>query len=133
MEIWQADNTGSYIHPSSQGYAARDLNFQGFGRFQTGSTGEYVFRTVKPGLYTGRTRHIHFKVKAAGLPTLTSQLYILGEAQNPTDSVLNGIQNATQRNSVIVPFAPISGSTVGALAARFDIVLSATPPAAPYL
>src|SRR5437763_9625357 len=29
IEIWQADNTGSYIHPSSQGYATRDTNFQG--------------------------------------------------------------------------------------------------------
>lgn len=127
MEIWHADNSGAYIHPSSQGYATRDLNFQGFGRFQTGSTGEYYFRTIKPGLYTGRTRHIHFKVKVAGYPTLTSQLYILGDAQNATDSVLNGIQGLQARNSVIVPFVPISGSVVGALAARFDIILSVTP------
>src|SRR2546426_9900468 len=32
MEIWHADNSGAYIHPSSTGYANRDLNFQGFGR-----------------------------------------------------------------------------------------------------
>src|SRR5688572_5341589 len=51
MEIWQADNSGAYIHPQSMGYAGRDLNFQGFGRFLTGSTGEYLFRTIKPGLY----------------------------------------------------------------------------------
>ena len=48
------------------GYANRDQNFQGFGRFLTGSTGEYFFRTIKAGLYTGRTRHIHFKVKVSG-------------------------------------------------------------------
>src|SRR5262245_32392615 len=41
VEIWHADNSGAYIHPSSIGYASRDQNFQGFGRFLTGSTGEY--------------------------------------------------------------------------------------------
>jgi hypothetical protein len=114
-------------------YATRDLNFQGFGRFLTGSSGEYLFRTIKPGLYTGRTRHIHFKVKVSGQPTLTSQLYILGEAQNASDSVLSGIRDTQARNSVIVPFVPIGGSTVGALAAQFDIVLSVTPSAVPAL
>jgi len=133
MEIWHADNSGAYIHPSSVGYANRDLNFQGFGRFLTGSTGEYLFRTIKPGLYTGRTRHIHFKVKVSGLPTLTSQLYFLSEPQNASDSVLNGIQNLQARSSVIVPFVPIEGSTINALAARFDIALSVTPSSVPAL
>src|SRR5207247_1463512 len=95
--------------------------------FLTSSSGEYLFRTIKPGLYTGRTRHIHFKVKVSGLPSLTSQLYFLGESQNSTDSVLNGIQDVQARNSVIVPFVPIEGSAIGALAARFDLVLSSTP------
>src|SRR5437667_619250 len=132
MEIWHADNTGAYIHPSSNGYANRDVNFQGFGRFLTGSSGEYLFRTIKPGLYTGRTRHIHFKVKAGG-QTLTSQLYFLGESQNASDSVLQGIRDTTARNSVIVPFVSIEGSSVGAIAARFDIVLSVTPSLVPVL
>src|SRR2546422_1385255 len=123
MEIWHADNSGAYIHPSSAGYANRDQNFQGFGRFLTSSSGEYLFRTIKPGLYTGRTRHIHFKVKVAGQPTLTSQLYFLGEPQNARDSVLAGIRDAAARNSVIAPFVSIEGSTVGALSAKFDIVL----------
>jgi len=133
MEIWHADNSGAYIHPSSIGYATRDQNFQGFGRFLTSSSGEYLFRTIKPGLYTGRTRHIHFKVKVAGQPTLTSQLYILGEPQNTGDSVLTGIRDAAARSSVIVPFVPIENSTVGALAAKFDIVLSVTPGSIPVL
>src|SRR5262249_26889258 len=55
VEIWHADRNGAYIHPASMGYANRDQNFQGFGRFLTSSTGEYLFRTIKPGLYTGRT------------------------------------------------------------------------------
>jgi protocatechuate 3,4-dioxygenase, beta subunit len=133
MEIWQADNSGAYIHPSSIGYANRDRNFQGFGRFLTGSTGEYFFRTIKAGLYPGRTRHIHFKVKVSGMPDLTSQLYFLGEPQNAMDGILNGIQNVQARNSVVVPFVPIEGSTIGAIAARFDIVLGITPSSVPIL
>src|SRR5262245_44907320 len=133
MEIWHADNSGAYIHPSSIGYATRDLNFQGFGRFITGSSGEYLFRTIRPGLYTVRTRHIHFNVKVPGHPTLTSQSYFLGEPQNASDGILNGINGARARNSVIVPFIPIEGSSIAALAARFDVVLSVTPSVVPSI
>ena len=125
VEIWQSDNTGAYLHPRSMGYASRDLNFQGYGMFETGSTGEYRFRTIKPGLYTGRTRHIHFKIKAAGRPELTTQCYFQGEPRNASDNVLRGIRNERERNSVIIPLAPLSGSNVGASTGRFDIVLSA--------
>jgi len=127
VEIWHADNTGAYIHPSSMGYTTRDQNFQGFGRFLTGSTGEYLFRTIVPGLYTGRTRHIHMKVKVAGRQDLTTQVYFAGEAMNATDSVLQEIQNAAQRSSVIVPFTAVAGSSVNALAGAFDVVLGVTP------
>lgn len=53
VEIWQADNNGAYIHSASP-IANRDSNFQGYGRFLTASSGEYLFRSVKPGLYPGR-------------------------------------------------------------------------------
>lgn len=39
---------------------------QGFGRFLTGSSGYYYFRTIKPVAYPGRTLHIHFAVKLEG-------------------------------------------------------------------
>ena len=123
LEIWQADAQGRFD----------TAEFAGWGRAATDAQGNYRFRTIKPGLYTGRTRHIHFKVKVSGLPSLTSQLYFLGESQNSTDSVLNGIQDVQARNSVIVPFVPIEGSAIGALAARFDIVLSSTPATVPVI
>ncbi len=37
VEIWQADNTGAYIHTEGR-REQMDDNFQGFGRFLTGST-----------------------------------------------------------------------------------------------
>src|SRR5207248_2811993 len=49
VEIWQCDNNGVYLHSANfGGHTKQDRNFQGFGRFLTGSTGEYVFRTIKP-------------------------------------------------------------------------------------
>src|SRR5262249_54776532 len=58
VEIWQCDNNGAYLHTGTGNADKRDTNFQGFGRFMTGSTGEYFFRTIKPVPYPGRTPHI---------------------------------------------------------------------------
>ncbi len=41
VEIWQVDKNGAYLHPGSANRDRRDANFQGFGRFLTGSSGEY--------------------------------------------------------------------------------------------
>src|SRR5687767_153960 len=37
VEIWQCDNNGAYLHAGSSNREKRDSNFQGFGRFLTGS------------------------------------------------------------------------------------------------
>src|SRR5436853_244242 len=73
VEIWQVDNNGVYLH-SKDTHAARDKNFQGFGRFLTGSTGEYYFRTIKPVLYPGRTRHIEWVKVKSGQRELNSTI-----------------------------------------------------------
>lgn len=125
VEIWQSDNTGAYLHPKSMGYPTRDVNFQGYGSFETGSTGEYLFRTIKPGLYTGRTRHIHFKISSAGRQGLTTQCYFQGEPRNASDNVLQRIRSEAERNSVIIALTPVRDSNIAASAGRFDIVLSA--------
>ncbi len=129
VEIWQVDNNGVYLHTGSNNHAGRDKNFQGFGRFLTGSTGEYYFRTVRPVLYPGRTRHIHFAIKMKGREKWTTQCYVKGEPQNERDGVLRAIKDPKARESVIVDFAPVKGSRIGELAARFDIVLGFTPAA----
>lgn len=130
VEIWQVDNHGHYLHSrgmNSRTSAARDAGFQGFGRFETSSSGEYRFRTIKPVPYPGRTPHIHMKVKRRDRDVLTTQCYVKGEPQNDRDGVLRGIRDARARESVIVDFTPIPGSRAGELAARFDIVLGVTP------
>jgi protocatechuate 3,4-dioxygenase beta subunit len=126
VEIWQVDNNGVYLH-SGDKHAARDKNFQGFGRFLTGSSGEYYFRTIKPVLYPGRTRHIHFAIKMKGHDKWTTQCYVKGEPHNERDGVYKDIQNPKARESVTIDFAPIKGLRAGELAAKFDIVLGFTP------
>ena len=127
VEIWQADVNGAYIHTASQ-ITKRDAGFQGYGKFITGSTGEYVFRTVKPGIYPGRTRHIHYAVTIPGQQRFTTQLYEAGLALNNNDSVLNGIRDAAQRASVITPWTSIPGSRIGEITTRFDVVTGYTVP-----
>ncbi len=127
VEIWQVDHHGVYLHSGSANRTRQDSNFQGFGRFLTGSTGEYLFRTIKPVAYPGRTPHIHYAVKVKGREKFTTQCYIKGEPQNERDGVLRGIRDAKARDSVIVPFEPLKDSRAGELAARFDIVLGFTP------
>lgn len=129
VEIWQVDDHGAYLHDGSSNHAKRDTNFQGFGRFLTGSSGEYLFRTIKPVPYPGRTPHIHVAVKTRGREKFSTQCYIKGEPQNEKDGVLRRITDAKARESIIVPFAPLAGARHGELAARFDVVLGFTPEA----
>lgn len=126
IEVWQADNNGCYIHSKGvQRGKERDTHFQGYGKITTNDKGEYRFRTIKPGLYTGRTRHYHVAVMQHGKRMLTTQLFLAGEAQNERDGVLRGIKDETQRLSVIREFKPVSGSQE--LVATWDIVLGTTP------
>jgi len=77
VEIWHADSDGSY-HPNGNGPAANykpeEIALRGF--VLTDTEGRYRFDTIYPGEYSGRTRHIHFKIRATGKPELTTQLIV---------------------------------------------------------
>jgi protocatechuate 3,4-dioxygenase beta subunit len=127
VEIWQVDNNGAYLHTGSNNRDRLDKNFQGFGKFLTGSSGEYYFRTIKPVPYEPRTRHIHFAVKVKGQPDFVTQLYVQGEAMNETDGIYRNIKDPKARAAVTADFAPIPDSRIGELAATFDIIPGFTP------
>ena len=129
VEIWQCDHNGAYQHTRTGQADQRDKNFQGFGRFLTGASGEYLFRTIKPVPYPGRTPHIHFAIKFKGRKELITQCYVKGHPQNDRDGVLRGISDPKARASVMVDFNPLKGSRVGELTAKFDVVLGFTPEA----
>jgi protocatechuate 3,4-dioxygenase beta subunit len=127
VEIWQVDHNAVYLAERDRAPGA-DANFQGFGRFLTGSTGEYYFRTIKPVPYPGRPApHIHFKIKKKGTDPWTTQLYIKGYADNERDGIYRGIGGDAEQGTVTKDFAPIKESTIGELAVRFDIIPGATP------
>jgi protocatechuate 3,4-dioxygenase beta subunit len=75
VDFWQADAQGVY---DNAGYRLRGHQF-------ADEAGRYTLETVVPGLYPGRTRHIHVKVQAPNQPVLTTQLYFPGEPHNATD------------------------------------------------
>ena len=127
VEIWQADNNGVYLHSGSDRGDNRDKNFQGFGRFLTGSKGEYYFRTIRPVPYVPRTPHIHFAVEIKGKRYLTTQCYIQGHEMNARDGVLRGLRDPKARELLMVDFQPMKDSKLNELAADFDIVIGTTP------
>jgi protocatechuate 3,4-dioxygenase beta subunit len=67
------------------------------------------------------------KVKMKGREPWTTQLFVKGDPGNQQDRLWRSIGEQRARDSVTVDFAPIKGSRTGELAARFDIVLGATP------
>lgn len=118
VEIWQCDHAGHYHHPGDGGRA--DPAFQGFGRVSVGPDGSYRFRTLKPVPYTGRTPHIHVKVRLARQELLTTQLYVAGDPGNERDGLWRRL-NDTDRAALTIPFVPQDNS----LRARFPIIVQA--------
>ena len=79
LDLWHCDSTGEY---DNQGYRLRGHQF-------SDAQGRFVFETIVPGVYPGRTRHYHIKVQAPGRSILTTQLYFPGEPGNEDDRIFN--------------------------------------------
>jgi protocatechuate 3,4-dioxygenase beta subunit len=79
VDFWQADSEGQY---DNSGYTLRGYQL-------TDAQGRYTVETVVPGIYPGRTRHIHVKVTPPNGATLTTQLYFPGEPLNSSDGIFN--------------------------------------------
>jgi protocatechuate 3,4-dioxygenase beta subunit len=101
LDFWQADDQGRY---DNSGFRLRGHQF-------SDAEGRYRLRTVVPGIYPGRTRHIHVKVQPRGGRVLTTQLYFPGESLNRTDGLF--------RRELLVRTA----KNAGWLAGRFDFMV----------
>ena len=101
LDFWQADDKGRY---DNSGFRLRGHQF-------SDAEGRYRLRSIVPGVYVGRTRHIHVKVQPRGGRVLTTQLYFPGEAQNRADGLF--------RSELLMRTA----KNAGWLAGRFDFVL----------
>ena len=103
LDFWQADDKGEY---DNSGFRLRGHQF-------SDADGRYRLRSIVPGAYEGRTRHVHVKVQARGGRVLTTQLYFPGEPRNRSDGLF--------RSELLVRTADKSEL----LAARFDFILDA--------
>jgi protocatechuate 3,4-dioxygenase beta subunit len=101
LDFWQADDKGRYDNS----------NFRLRGHQFTDAEGRYRLRSIVPGAYPGRTRHIHLKVQPRGGRVLTTQLYFPGEPRNRSDGLF--------RSELLIRTA----KNAGWLAGRFDFVV----------
>ena len=77
VDFWQCDDAGVY---DNRGFRLRGHQF-------TDAAGRYRLETILPGVYPGRTRHIHVKVQAPNQRVLTTQLYFPDEPGNARDGI----------------------------------------------
>jgi protocatechuate 3,4-dioxygenase beta subunit len=103
VEVWQADARGDY---TQVGGRRDDPGCLLRASLRCDAEGRYAFRTVLPGEYPGRPRHLHYRVSAKGYATLVTQLYFERE---------RGVADA-----LVVKAVPKDG----VLAATFDVTLS---------
>jgi protocatechuate 3,4-dioxygenase beta subunit len=89
IEIWQTDDNGVYLHPNDPGTEGRDRNFQFYGESIATAGGRYGFRTLLPGHYEPRPRHIHVKVRLEGSELLTTQFYFEGDPELAGEAMFN--------------------------------------------
>ena len=101
LDFWQADDSGNY---DNSGFRLRGHQF-------TDADGRYTLQTIVPGLYPGRTRHIHVKAQAPNQSILTTQLYFPNEARNATDGIFS--------SELLMTVNEVAGGR----AATFDFVL----------
>jgi protocatechuate 3,4-dioxygenase beta subunit len=102
LSFWQCDARGVYDN----------VGFRLRGHQLTDARGRYRLETIVPGVYPGRTRHIHVKVQAPRRPVLTTQLYFPGEARNRSDGIYD--------SKLLLRGSRLVGSR---RVARFDFVL----------
>jgi len=91
-------------------------------------TGEYLFRTIKPVPYPGRTPHIHYKVKLGGKGTARHPMLHQRPSGHPKDGIWKSLKEGKGTYSVTVDFIPLRGAKAGELAAKFDLVLGVRRP-----
>ena len=105
VEIWQADENGSYGPPAN---AMARPAFTGWGRQPTNGEGVFLFETIKPGPVPGpdgrpMAPHVALWIVARGINIgLQTRIYFADEEEaNARDFVLNRIPDPKRRATLI--------------------------------
>jgi len=120
VELWQCDVYGRYHHAGDE-VSPRDDGFQGYGAVKTDAEGRYAFKTIRPVRYSGRTPHLHVRIRAGGT-ALTTQIYVAGDSTDGDFVLAATPREAKERLTIVL--APAVGREQGALSGSFDIVLA---------
>lgn len=120
VDVWQANDAGRYRHDDDTNPAPLDPNFQGWGIVQTDALGFYRYKTIMPGAYSTRPRHIHYKVSHEAAETVTTQLYFPGDPLIEQDSV---IQAVPEKDRWMLMSVKEQSHVSGTPIYRFDVVL----------
>jgi len=129
VEIWQASANGRYNHPRDrENPAPLDPNFQYWGTTRTDREGGYLFKTILPGRYYAgrnwmRPAHIHFKIRPAGLPEVTTQMYFAGDPYHKGDYILNDVPAEARARVIVELLAPGPGYEPDSKVCHFDVAL----------
>ncbi|NBB09894.1 protocatechuate 3,4-dioxygenase subunit alpha [Pseudomonas sp. SLFW] len=119
LEFWQANADGEYDTDYDL-----DKSFNSFGRSATADEGEWVIKTVKPGVVRNAAGvpmapHVNVSLFARGINIhLQTRLYFNDEDQsNAVDPVLNLIEQPARRQTLVAQRCMVEGN----VAYRFDI------------
>ena len=131
VEIWQANAGGRYRHKKDTYLAPIDPNFGGCGRTLTDETGDFCFRTVKPGAYPWRNHvnnwrpaHVHVSVfGSAFVQRLITQCYFEGDPLIPICPIIQTIPDPQAIEQLIAKLDLNASIPFDSLAYKFDIVL----------
>ena len=119
VEIWQTNAHGRYHHPHDTSPAPLDPAFRGYGRHLTMADGGYVFRTIAPVSYPGRTPHVHFRLSRGERELLVTQMYLPNQRSNQRDGLFMSTGDAEARQRLVGVAVADREATL-----RFDIILA---------
>jgi protocatechuate 3,4-dioxygenase beta subunit len=133
VDIWHANAQGAYSDVSGQGNPD-NIGVDWLRGYQVSdANGSVTFTTIFPGWYTGRTAHIHFRIRLA-LDTsttvnFTSQLYFEESVATTVYATSAYAKSGTrQTNSTDSLYdagllMPVTGSTTAGYAGAFTVAL----------
>jgi len=136
VDIWHCDAIGLYSDEAANNTIGKKF-LRGYQI--SDASGAVQFTTIYPGWYSGRTIHIHFRIRTVnGATNFTSQLFfddtvsnqVLGQSPYNT----RGTRDTNNANDNIYNAATlmtISGDVTAGFAGTFDVALNGLPATTP--
>ncbi|MGE5326507.1 MAG: protocatechuate 3,4-dioxygenase subunit alpha [Deltaproteobacteria bacterium] len=114
IELWQADASGKYAHPTDTQPPQADRKFRGFGRLATDKVGSCTFETIRPGRVADgkgglQAAHINVSLFARGLLSrVCTRVYFEGDPALAEDPIL-ALVPAARRQTLLAKHGATAG------------------------